>query len=142
MTTYSRHCAAVLSMIAVASLGATACGTEAAVGAHVIQSATLTTGSQPTTTTPTRAISLTTSAAAPAPAPIPVAPASTTVALAVPPQPAAPAPLPSTTPPAPTPIVYYANCAAVRAVGAAPLHRGDPGYRSQLDRDNDGIACE
>ncbi|NJC72917.1 excalibur calcium-binding domain-containing protein [Planosporangium thailandense] len=38
--------------------------------------------------------------------------------------------------------VYYANCAAVRAAGKAPLHRGDPGYRSPLDRDNDGIACE
>nr|WP_240942921.1 excalibur calcium-binding domain-containing protein [Planosporangium thailandense] len=22
------------------------------------------------------------------------------------------------------------------------MHRGDPGYRSPLDRDNDGIACE
>ena len=38
--------------------------------------------------------------------------------------------------------VYYANCAAVRAAGAAPLYRGEPGYRSALDRDNDGIACE
>ena len=38
--------------------------------------------------------------------------------------------------------VYYANCAAVRAAGKAPLHRGDPGYRSGLDRDDDGIACE
>lgn len=38
--------------------------------------------------------------------------------------------------------VYYANCSAARAAGAAPLHRGDPGYRSGLDRDNDGSACE
>ena len=38
--------------------------------------------------------------------------------------------------------VYYKNCAAVRAAGKAPLHRGDPGYRPELDRDNDGIACE
>jgi len=38
--------------------------------------------------------------------------------------------------------VYYANCAAARAAGVAPLHRGDPGYRSGLDRDGDGIACE
>jgi hypothetical protein len=37
---------------------------------------------------------------------------------------------------------YYANCSAARAAGAAPLHRGDPGYRSALDRDNDGVACE
>lgn len=40
------------------------------------------------------------------------------------------------------PSVYYKNCDAVRAAGAAPLHRGDPGYRSELDRDGDGIACE
>jgi hypothetical protein len=37
---------------------------------------------------------------------------------------------------------YYANCAAARAAGAAPLHRGEPGYRAGLDRDGDGIACE
>ena len=38
--------------------------------------------------------------------------------------------------------VYYANCAAVRTAGKAPLRRGDPGYRAGLDRDGDGIACE
>lgn len=48
----------------------------------------------------------------------------------------------ATTPPAPAKTVYYANCAAARAAGVAPLHRGEPGYRSALDRDNDGIACE
>lgn len=37
---------------------------------------------------------------------------------------------------------FYENCSAARAAGAAPLYRGDPGYRSKLDRDNDGIACE
>jgi hypothetical protein len=37
---------------------------------------------------------------------------------------------------------YYANCAAVRAAGAAPIHRGEPGYSRKLDRDGDGIACE
>lgn len=37
---------------------------------------------------------------------------------------------------------YYANCSAARAAGAAPLHKGDTGYRSGLDRDNDGVACE
>ncbi|WP_236022527.1 excalibur calcium-binding domain-containing protein [Bifidobacterium phasiani] len=37
---------------------------------------------------------------------------------------------------------YYKNCAAARAAGAAPLYRGDPGYRSKLDADGDGIACE
>ncbi|WP_373432358.1 excalibur calcium-binding domain-containing protein [Streptomyces afghaniensis] len=38
--------------------------------------------------------------------------------------------------------VSYANCDAVRAAGAAPIHRGEPGYASHLDRDNDGIACD
>jgi hypothetical protein len=38
---------------------------------------------------------------------------------------------------------YYANCAAAKAAGAAPLRRGqDDGYRRALDRDNDGIACD
>lgn len=37
---------------------------------------------------------------------------------------------------------YYKNCAAARNAGAAPLHRGDPGYSGKLDRDGDGIACE
>lgn len=51
-------------------------------------------------------------------------------------------------PPAPEDVpadpagVYYANCSAARAAGAAPLYRGDPGYRSGMDGDNDGVACE
>jgi hypothetical protein len=40
------------------------------------------------------------------------------------------------------PDVSYASCAAARAAGAAPLHRGEPGYRSSLDGDGDGVACE
>lgn len=38
--------------------------------------------------------------------------------------------------------VYYANCTAVRAAGADPIRRGDPGYSRKLDRDGDGVACE
>jgi hypothetical protein len=38
--------------------------------------------------------------------------------------------------------VYYASCAEARRAGAAPLHRGDPGYRAKLDSDHDGTACE
>lgn len=38
--------------------------------------------------------------------------------------------------------VYYKNCTAVRAAGAAPLNEGDPGYSTKLDRDRDGVACE
>ena len=44
-------------------------------------------------------------------------------------------------PPAPAPV-YYPNCDAARAAGAAPLYRGEPGYRPKLDRDGDGVACE
>jgi hypothetical protein len=36
----------------------------------------------------------------------------------------------------------FANCTAARLAGAAPVRRGDPGYGSHLDRDNDGIGCE
>jgi Excalibur calcium-binding domain len=48
-----------------------------------------------------------------------------------------------TTAPAPQPAdVYYANCAAARAGGVAPIYAGQPGYRAGLDRDGDGVACE
>lgn len=38
----------------------------------------------------------------------------------------------------------FANCAAVRAAGLAPLRAGTPDYRAneRLDRDKDGLACE
>jgi Excalibur calcium-binding domain len=66
---------------------------------------------------------------------------------AVPTQAPAPAytqPAPAYTAPAPAggSDVYYANCTAAKAAGAAPIYRGQPGYRSGLDRDDDGIACE
>lgn len=38
--------------------------------------------------------------------------------------------------------VFYKNCDAVRAAGAAPLFRGQPGYSRDLDGDGDGVACE
>lgn len=41
-----------------------------------------------------------------------------------------------------TDSIYYPNCAAARAAGAAPIHFGDPGYRASLDADGDGVACE
>lgn len=44
-------------------------------------------------------------------------------------------------PPAPV-GASYANCTAARAAGAAPILRGQPGYRPALDRDGDGVACE
>ena len=48
---------------------------------------------------------------------------------------------PSSTYSAPS-YVYYRNCAAARAAGAAPIYVGEPGYSPHLDRDGDGIACE
>jgi hypothetical protein len=67
--------------------------------------------------------------AEPAPAPAPVQPA--------------PAPAPAQRAPAPAPVeVYYKNCDAVRAAGAAPIYAGQPGYASHLDRDKDGIGCD
>ena len=51
----------------------------------------------------------------------------------------APAPAPAA---APVQSAYYPNCSAARAAGAAPLRRGEPGYASKLDRDDDGVACE
>lgn len=53
-------------------------------------------------------------------------------------EPAAPAPAPEPTPAR----VHFSSCKQAREAGAAPLYRGDPGYNSKLDRDNDGVACE
>ncbi|MFC9517900.1 DUF1524 domain-containing protein [Nocardiaceae bacterium NPDC056970] len=69
-----------------------------------------------------------TGSAAPAPAPVP-----------------APAPAPADVSPAGAGAsgdVFYANCKAARTAGAAPLHRGQPGYRAAMDSDGDGVACE
>ncbi|MGA3525882.1 excalibur calcium-binding domain-containing protein [Melissospora conviva] len=103
------------------------------------------------------------SATAPATAPASASPAASTpvvqlstrpsVTAAASPRPkASPSPRrsPSTRPPAPPEptrakvpdTVYYANCDAVRAAGAAPLYAGEPGYSFKLDRDRDGVACE
>ena len=38
--------------------------------------------------------------------------------------------------------VFYSGCNEVRALGKAPIHAGDPGYRAEMDGDGDGIACE
>lgn len=67
-------------------------------------------------------------ASVPAPAPEP-APAAE-------PAPVAPAPAPEPE------VVYFENCSAARAAGAAPVRVGDPGYGTHLDRDRDGVGCE
>ncbi|WP_282202078.1 excalibur calcium-binding domain-containing protein [Kitasatospora fiedleri] len=114
----------------------------------------------------------TTASAAPSPSPTPSptpsdTPSPTPEAVTSAPEPVptpTPTPTPETPTPTPPPIVapqpqpeeptpepehtteqaaaYYKNCTEAKAAGAAPLHRGDPGYRSALDRDGDGIACE
>lgn len=38
--------------------------------------------------------------------------------------------------------VSYGSCKAAWAAGAAPLYAGQPGYRSDMDGDGDGVACE
>jgi len=50
---------------------------------------------------------------------------------------AAAAPLPGA-----TPVTYYKNCTEARKAGVTPIHKGEDGYDSHLDRDGDGIACE
>lgn len=54
---------------------------------------------------------------------------------------ATPSPTASPTAPASAGIVRYETCEQVESAGVAPLHRGDPGYRTELDPDGDGIAC-
>ena len=62
------------------------------------------------------------------------------------PEPAAPASqssVPQAAAPPTQPVTAsFANCAAAQAVGAAPVHRGDPGWSDRLDGDGDGVACE
>jgi hypothetical protein len=36
----------------------------------------------------------------------------------------------------------YKDCTAAREAGAAPINKGEPGYRTGLDRNGDGVACE
>jgi micrococcal nuclease len=66
-----------------------------------------------------------------------------------PPPPPPPPPLPPTdaprrdrTPDTAPANPHYANCDAVRAAGAAPIHPGDPGWQQKFDRDKDGVGCE
>lgn len=49
-------------------------------------------------------------------------------------------PTPTVTPTVTPPL--FADCAAVRAAGKAPLGSAENGYRKALDSDGDGLACE
>lgn len=37
---------------------------------------------------------------------------------------------------------FYWNCDDARNAGAAPINQGQPGYRGDLDGNNNGVACE
>jgi cell wall-associated NlpC family hydrolase len=37
---------------------------------------------------------------------------------------------------------YFQDCDAARAAGAAPMKKGEPGYRKELDPNGNGIACD
>jgi hypothetical protein len=69
-------------------------------------------------------------------------PQTTAPVKAIPRTTARPAPPRTTVEPPPAPDVYYKNRTAARAAGAAPILRGQPGYRPALDRDDDGVPCE
>lgn len=127
--------------------------------AEVSPTTTRPTTTAPTTTAPTTTAPTTTVVVAPAPetvtvyAPPPTTTPPTTTPTTTVPYVPEPAPVyiaepePEYVPPAPAAAavpsyVSYANCAAVRAAGAAPIYAGDPGYSSKLDRDGDGVGCE
>ncbi|HEX5522814.1 MAG TPA: excalibur calcium-binding domain-containing protein [Pedococcus sp.] len=106
-----------------AALALTACSDTGAPSAPTTTVTPPLTTTMPTTTTTTTTITTTTTVSRPLP-------------------PAAPANTPEVNvPDAPAPA-YYANCDAARRAGAAPIRRGEPGYRRDLDRDGDGIACD
>lgn len=75
----------------------------------------------------------------PAPPPPPPAPKTTPKTT---PKPVPPPKTQQPAPPKPPAAAYYANCAAAKAAGAAPVYRGQPGYGRHLDRDGDGVGCE
>src|SRR5262249_45892047 len=103
-------------------------------------------------TAPLSAVATSTSAS-PTVGASPTGVATSTVTVAPPPAPVPTTQAPPSPPPSPVRTtggnqrttgasVYYPNCDAARAAGVAPLYRGEPGYRSGLDRDGDGVACE
>lgn len=42
----------------------------------------------------------------------------------------------------PQPGDHWGGCNDARAAGTAPIYKGEPGYRENMDGDSDGIACE
>jgi len=118
----------------------------------VVETATVTVSAEATTVTTTATTTVTQSAPTPTEMqPEPAEPVDVPEeAVDVPEAPAPAAEQPAqffAPPPAPAQApanqsASYSNCSEARAAGAAPLYRGEPGYRSALDRDGDGVACE
>ena len=135
----NRVLAGLMLSIAIGGCGgeeqSTPATTTTAVVEDVLPFAETTAVSTPPSTAPTTTAAPSTTAATAAPTTKATAPPTTRTT----PQPTITQPLATA---APTPSAYYANCAAARAAGAAPVHRGDPGYGSHLDRDGDGVGCE
>lgn len=48
----------------------------------------------------------------------------------------------TTTAPQTTSSVYYKSCTQASKAGAAPITSGQPGYRTGLDPNHNGVACE
>jgi len=121
---------ALLSAVCVALL--VGCGTEE------------TTGTETTTTGPTATTQLVPEESTTTPPAVPRGIIGTAPPATDPPETDPPATDPPATDPPTTraPAVSYRNCSEVKAAGAAPIRRGQPGYSSSLDRDGDGIACE
>jgi len=77
----------------------------------------------------------------------PTSPSTSQAGVGTPPAPPTTAPVTAsaaaatTTSPTSSTSVNYPNCEAARAAGAAPLQRGEPGYRDALDADRNGVAC-
>lgn len=97
-----------------------------------------TTAAKPKSASPQPTVTVTTTAEAREPEPAPTVTATKTVKVT-----ATPAPDTGTVADDDSGAdVYYANCSEAHAAGAAPVHRGEPGYASHLDRDNDGVGCD
>lgn len=126
------------ALVAILAIGATSCGPSANAAPETNPERSVTTLIPPVAQTIT-----TTSAPDSTSAPTTIAARPSTVRT-VPPSTAAPSrPATKVGTATVTPAAtYYANCTAAKAAGAAPLRQGQPGYRSALDRDSDGIACE
>ncbi|MCV7003508.1 excalibur calcium-binding domain-containing protein [Mycolicibacterium alvei] len=145
---------AVVPLVAMLLVGAIGCS-QSEDGRDPAPTSATTTTPLTTTTTQITTTTVTTTSAAPSiveTSAVPsVAPSSDTEHVVQPPPSdgGRPVPVPGGSPensgpweqymPAMTP---FSSCAAARAAGAAPLHRGEPGYSPNLDRDGDGVACE